>query len=123
MKEVTVKKRDLTEKLTANRAAHRAIFDEAVAGYQAMAEKLLEQHLAEVRAGKMKVVNVFLDVPEDHTRDYDRVLGMLEMSVADEVTLSQQDFAMYVQDDWSWKRQFLTSNSTYSGTAARALEG
>jgi hypothetical protein len=121
MQDVTVRKADLIEKITANREAHRAIFLEAVDGYRGLAEEMLQKHLAEVRSGQMKVVRVVLDAPVDHTRDYDRVLAMLGMSVDDQITLAQSDFAQYVLDDWSWKRQFLTSNSTYSGTAATQL--
>lgn len=122
MKDIKVTKAALIEKIQSNRDAHRAIFLEAVDGYRVMAEKILEQHLAEIRSGKMKVVFVTLPAPDDHTRDYDRVLAMLDMSVEEEITLSQADFAQYVQDDWSWKRAFLTSNSTYSATAGRLVD-
>lgn len=121
MEDVTVQKDKLLEKLRQNRDAHKAIFDEAMDGYAKEAEAQLQRHLDEVRAGKIKVISVHLPVPEEHTRDYDRAIQMVEMNVADQVKLSESDFAMYVMDDWSWKRQFLASNSTYSGTARASL--
>jgi hypothetical protein len=59
--------------------------------------------------------------PEDHTRDYDRVIAMLERHQGEAIDLLEDDFAMYVQDDWAWKAQFLASNSGYSGKAAEAV--
>lgn len=123
MQEVTVKKADLQKKVQENRAKHQQIFEEACEGYQAEAEKLLEQHLRRVREGKRRVVNVMIPVPVNQLKDYDRVLAMLEMSVADEITLNAHEFSQYVMDEWSWKGQFLTSNSTYSGTAQASIGG
>lgn len=122
MDRVTVKKDALLEALRTNREAHQGIFDEAVEGYQQEAERRLKAHLKEVRSGKMKQVAVFLDVPVNHTKDYDRIIKMVEMSVDDEIVLTQQNFSAFVMDDWTWKQQFLTSNSTYSATATRMLE-
>lgn len=121
MEDVTVQRDKLLEELRRNREAHKAIFDEAMDGYAKEAEAQLQRHLDEVRAGKIKVISVHLPVPEEHTKDYDRAIKMVEMSVADQITLDEHDFASYVMDDWAWKRQFLTSNSTYSGTARASL--
>lgn len=122
MESVTVNKSDLLEALNTNRDAHRAIFEEALAGYKTEAERLLEGHLAAVRSGKVRTVLVNLPMPEDHTRDYDRAIKMIEMSVDTEITIDETSFSQYVMDDWRWKRQFLTSNSTYSIAAAEMLD-
>lgn len=121
MEKVTVKKSVLLEKLQANRADHRGIFEEALDGYRDAALEILEGHIERVRQGKVEQIFVSLPMPEDHTKDYDRAIGMIEMSVDEEITLSEADFASYVQDDWRWKQQFLASNSTYSLSAAAAL--
>ena len=122
MKDITMKKSVLLEKLRENQKAHKAIFDEAVDGYKKQALALLEQHLRRIRDGKMIEVSVHLPVPENHTRDYDRVIAMMELDIAETVALSEGDFAQYVLDDWKWKRQFLESNKAYSLTAARMSE-
>jgi hypothetical protein len=121
MDKVTVKKNDLLAALRQNREAHRDIFEEACEGYQAEAIRLLEEHLQRIRQGKRVQVHVILPVPADHTKDYDRVIRMVEMSVDDEIDLEASDFASYVMDDWRWKRDFLATNSTYSASATRAL--
>jgi hypothetical protein len=38
---------------------------------------------------------------------------MMEWSQDDTVALTQSQFKQYVQDDWGWKDQWLTSNTAY----------
>lgn len=121
MKTVRVQKVSLTEQVRANRKQHHTIFLEAVEGYRRQAVQLLEGHIARIKSGKVQQVYVSLPYPVDHTRDYDRVLAMLDMEIGDTVELSEQEFAQYVMDDWAWKREFLATNSAYSVTAATTL--
>lgn len=51
--------------------------------------------------------------PENHLDDYDRVIGMLEFSVADKVELTATDFNAYVRNRWEWHSRFSMSNSAY----------
>jgi hypothetical protein len=118
---VKVNKADLLEALRVNREAHEGIYQEALEGYKETALAQLQKHLADVQRGAMKVISIMLPAPENHTRDYDRVIKMVEMSVDDELELDQTEFAQYVMDDWHWKRQFLASNSSYSATAQASL--
>jgi hypothetical protein len=39
---------------------------------------------------------------------------MLEMEIRSELEIDEQQFKMYVRDDWAWKGQFTTSNSAYT---------
>lgn len=121
MEDVTVDKLALLEAIRENRSKHRAIFEEAVAGYKDKALELLNGHIESVKSGRMTVIAVHLPVPEDHTKDYDRAIKMIEMSVGETIVLSELDFQNYVMDDWRWKQQFLTSNSHYSELAGAAL--
>ena len=54
-----------------------------------------------------------LDAPINQIKEYDRAIKMLEMSVDNDITLSEQEFAEYVLDDWHWKNQFTLTNSAY----------
>ena len=81
----------------------------------------MEGHIARIKAGKVVAVQVSLPQPENHTKDYDRVIKMLEMCVNDTVELDEHTFQCYVMDDWTWKRSFLASNSNYSGKAMAAM--
>lgn len=119
MEAINVKKTELLETVRANRAKHRQIFLEAQEGYRKAAIRELETMLDDAREGRVIRRSVRLLEPVDQTKDYDRVIRMLEMSQDDFIQLEEGDFAQYVLDDWHWKRQFLHANSAYSVTAAR----
>ena len=123
MDDITVDKGALLAILRENREHHRAIFEEALEGYRTRAVKELEAHVERIKIGKVERVSVNLPVPEDHTRDYDRVIRMLEMHLADQVVLDEHTFQNYVEDDWSWTRQFLMSSSPYSQRAEAERRG
>ena len=114
MKSVNVKKTDLLDKIKENRAKHRAIFEKAVKGYRKAVVAELEFMLDEARKGRRIKRQIELIEPMDQTREYDRVIRMLEMSTDDIIELSQQDFAQYVMDDWAWKQQFLSTTLPYT---------
>jgi hypothetical protein len=122
MENQKVDKAKLLAILRINRERHKAVFDEAVAGYKIQATKLLKEHLLRVQAGKNVRVHIVLTQPVNQTRSYDRIIGMLEMALAEEVELSEEDYQQYVMDDWSWREEFLTSNARYSSTASAMLE-
>lgn len=119
MKNTTVKKDELLAKVQENRENHQKLSGEARTGYRAALLDVLETGVAALKAGKDVDANhisgLLHDKPNDHTRDYDRVIGMLEMHTEDVVTLDARDFGRYVQDDWEWKDQWLASNASYSG--------
>jgi hypothetical protein len=119
MRPVRVKKTELLAAVKKNRDQHRAIFLEAVDGYKAEALRLLEEKVRLVKRSKLPAyVAISLYVPEDHTKDYDNAIAMFEMSVDEELEVDETSFNQLVRDDWQWKRQWLTSNSGYSVTAA-----
>ena len=122
MENQKVDKAKLLAILKQNREAHKAVFDEAMVGYKQQATKLLKEHLLRVQAGRNVRVHIVLTQPVNQTRSYERVIGMLEMALANEVELSEEDYQQYVMDDWSWKEEFLTSNARYSSTASAMLD-
>ena len=100
--------------LKQNREKHRAIFEEALAGYRAEAIRLLDEALQNAKDGKKINTHIRLVEPMDQTSDYDRVIRMVEMEVDDEVDLDEDGFRQYVMDDWHWKSQFLAANMGYT---------
>lgn len=116
MNTVVVDKTKLLEQLEANRDAHRDVFIEALAGYKAKVLELLEEKIERVRKNAVERVYIDLPMPEDHTEDYDRAIATLKWTLLDEVTLTIQEFDMYVRDSWGWKRQWTTSNSVYAAS-------
>jgi hypothetical protein len=101
--------------LTENRSKHRQVFEAAVEGYRTEAVRLLEDQISRILAGKVRKVYVVLPAPEDHTRDYNRVLRMLELDERSEVLLDESTFAQLVLDEWRWRQEFLGTASTYAG--------
>lgn len=118
---ILVKKQDLLKALKLNRDEHRSTFLEALDGYSKEAIKALNERVEDAKRNKRISLTFRLVQPEDHTRDYDRVIRMLEMSVSEELEITQDQFANFVMDDWAWSRQFYASNSTYSSKAATKL--
>jgi hypothetical protein len=112
---VTVKKSELLNELTKNRASHRETFIDAQKGYRVDVIAELDAMLADARSGKEIRRGISLVEPRDHTKDYDRAIRMLEMCTKDEVFISDSEFAQYVMDDWGWKRDFIQSTAQYTG--------
>ena len=108
-----IPKDDLLYRLRANRDVHRALFLKALSGYRKKAIEELDAAIERIKDGSPKNVYVSLRAPEDHTRDYDRVIEMVKMDVRSEIILSEDKFASYVQDDWTWKREFVASTTEY----------
>lgn len=119
MEKITVDKATLLSIIQGNRDRHREIFLEALEGYRAEALAALEEHIKALENGKTPEIKIFIDRPQDHTRDYDRVITMLNMHEGDKFTLSEADAAQYVLDDWNWKRQWALSNSGYVSAGTR----
>lgn len=113
MRTVTVNKEELLKSVRANRQHHRTVFLQAQEEFRKRAIEELEKRLADARDGKHFDQHLGMIEPVDRTDDYDRIISMLEMSVDDKIDLTQDEYAAYVMDDWSWKRQWLTANSTY----------
>lgn len=116
MQQVRVKKQELLVTLRKNRADHYKVFVEALEGYRVEAIALLEKSLLDAKAGKRIRQTISFTEPINQTKEYDRTIGMLEMSVDEEVVLSSNEYQNYVMDIWSWSGQFLMANAKYSKT-------
>lgn len=118
MKTVTVSKSALRAKIEENRSLHRKIFEEALDGWKKEVLAEVGRLYDSAKSGAFpKTVMVHLPRPDDHTKDFDRALQMIDMEIDTEVILSQGDFANLVQNQWDWMDMFLARNSRYSSTA------
>jgi hypothetical protein len=118
MRDIQVSKKELIEILETNKANHRALYDEACTNYLAAGAKELEKKLEQVRRGRMVSLLINLPVPEDHTRDYERVIAMLNMEKREEILLPEGDYQQYVQDDWAWRRAWAANTMSYTAAGA-----
>ena len=117
MKKVMIDKTELLKTVKANREKHHDVFLKALDGYQNTVIKTLEAMLDDAKKGLRYTTMKQLVQPVDQTREYDKVIRALEMSVDSVIELTEDEFSQYVMDDWNWKHQFLLSNSTYTSTA------
>lgn len=117
MRHIRLDRDEFVAKVQANRDNHRAVFDKAVEGYRGRWIEQLERRLHDVRRGRAIDQYFRLPEPEDHTDDYDRVLMMARMQLDDVIELTEDEFAMYVMDQWSWKNSFTSTTSRYVGRA------
>ena len=113
MDSVKVSKLELERIVQINRDKHGAEYAEAFSGYRMACISALEANLEAFRAGKAERIFINEHPPEDHTKDYERVLRMLAMSTEAEVTLSAESFEHYVLDDWQWRRVWSATNAKY----------
>lgn len=114
---------DLLTIIEENRTKHREVFEQALEGYRQEAQRMLEQHIKDLAAGKTPSIRIVISRPEDHTADYDRVIKMLQMSVDDIFELDDETFAQFVMDDWHWKRQWLSTSNLYAAGAVSQVYG
>lgn len=104
--------------IRANRDAHVAHLDEAIAGWRADLIEAIDAERARLadfrkraKAGRLRPRDMPFDIlgvrsAESHESDYAVAIRMLEMARADVVSLTETDFARYVLDQWDWRGQF-----------------
>lgn len=113
--EITVAKADVLKVLEENRAAHVAEYEKAYAGYRKAFVVEAEQILRDAKEGKAFQHNIKIPVPSSYAKDYDRVIGMLKMSMASHISLSSMEYMQYIQDEWNWKTGFSSTVMNYTG--------
>lgn len=114
MDTVTVDKAELLKTIRENRENHRQVFNDAVEVYREKMIAELDSMLEDAKAGRKIRRAISMPEPEDHTRDYDRVIKMLEMSVDSQIEIEEQEFNWYVMDQWQWNASFNTSTVAYA---------
>lgn len=110
---ITVKKSELLKTLKTNLETHKKDYKEAVEGFKKTAQEKLEEHLNILKTEGKVILTIGLVVPEEYSKEYERIIRMLEMSTAEEITISETQFSQYVMDEWNWKRNFSVSSQMY----------
>lgn len=114
MQEITVGVQQLLETLKENREKHRETFEEAVEKYRLKAIEVFEENIDHIKEGGQVRQGLFLPEPEDHTRDYDQAIQMLEWHETGSIKLSRIEFQQLVQDDWGWKQSWMQNTVSYA---------
>ena len=114
MQNVKVRKSDLMTVVESNRLKHIAEFDSAKKIFIEDAIAKLQDMLTTAQKNGRIIQNLGLTEPISYVQEYDTAIKMLQMSTEDVIELTQQEFQQYVEDQWSWKRNFVASTSIYN---------
>ena len=118
MNTMKVSKAALLTVLTQNRDAHFALYSKAYDNYRKFVVEELHKMLDDAKAGGPVRRHVNFTMPIDHTGDYDKLIGLFELSHDTVVELTLTEYSNYVKDDWSWSKTATAVNSTYAGVSA-----
>jgi hypothetical protein len=115
---------ELKKILEENRTKHEEIYNKAMEKYREAMEELQAfdssikkklEKLQEKYKGIAQGLQFFyqLPKPEKHLKDYDRIIKILSLETHEEIELTEQEVAMYVQNEWKWTETFNTTASNY----------
>lgn len=116
---VNVHRDRLLATLKENREKHGADYEQARVGYVAVTAKQIKEYLVRLAGGELLERAYLPNPPENHTKDYDFAIQMMEWSTDETIELTQTQFAQYVQDNWGWRDRWMVSNSAYMEIASQ----
>lgn len=116
-----IKKAELLAVLNKNLSEHREVFMEALDNYRKKLIAELESMIEKARSGARISHHISLVQPVDQTKEYQRAIRMVEMTTDEIVSLTEQEFANFVMDDWAWSNNFFATNASYSSKARTKL--
>jgi len=116
---------ELKKKITENRAQHVKDYEKAIVGWRKEFAKVMLEHADTCKALAEKVVDAPVDQvkydylslpeqPENHSKDYDRIIARLGMEQETKIYLKHSDFNKFVLDEWRWKEAFTNALSNYA---------
>lgn len=113
MQQVKIHKTRLLNKLEENLAKHKKEYDRAHYAWKKKVHIALANAFENAKNDVEYKVHFNLPEPISYEKHYIREIEMVEMSVDDEITLTQGEFNTLVMDEWSWKNSFVATTSQY----------
>jgi hypothetical protein len=110
---VRVKKSEVLVALRKNLTKHKEEYNVAAEQYRARAKEELTEKLKTIIDGKNISLHTNLSPPDNHTKEYERTIKMLEMCQDESVYITSHQFDCFIEDEWGWKESFMLKNSTY----------
>src|ERR1022692_1507745 len=92
----------LLEKVRSNRVVHNASFSVATAEFRKQALIRLDRIRHDLESGQTPSLYIDLPVPEQHLKDYDRAIRMLQDHTNSTIDLDEQGYMRLVDDVWNW---------------------
>jgi hypothetical protein len=113
---VNVKRVELLEALKKNLEIHRAEYKEALVDFKTRLLEDLEagaKHVADTTPAELAKFSVRINFPQNHEKDFEEVIEMLELSVDEHINLDSESFKAYFKNEWSWTHTFELMNASY----------
>lgn len=112
MNKVFVERSQLIDILSKNKAKHVETYQKALIGFKIKYQKVISDMLEKSHKNKF-IMRIALEAPFSHEQDYEKAIQMINLSVRNEIELTQKDFENYVLDNWSWSSHFFSNSSNY----------
>lgn len=112
--QTVISKERLVGIITENLKKHQEEYTSAIKGYYVVQADLYTALAAAARDG-VDGKPEYHRKPENHENDYKRILRMLEVTEATEISLDEKDFSRYVEDNWEWREMHMQSTAAYGG--------
>lgn len=107
-------KAKILETLRINAETHKKEFKELLEKNTEHVKTEIQKVAQSVGYPDLTQVNAALRAkPTDHSRDYERMIKILEMTTQEEIELTGSEFERYIEDEWDWKDTFLSNKMTY----------
>lgn len=114
MKQVTIEKEKLLEKLKENREIHEKEYTELHNAYLDSVISGLKELLEEAeKRPTSPTTGLHLHVPRSYLKEYDMVIGMLEFSEEEAFQITQDEYKKFILNEWEWTGMFDSMKATY----------
>jgi hypothetical protein len=116
MNAIKMNRLELLGLVQANKVKHIAEFEESVEDYKKLVLQFSTANLKLAKTASLeefKKIKSLPSAPVSYETSYARAIRMLELSVDEIIEVEEDVFNQLVLDEWSWKRSFITANSTY----------
>ncbi len=110
---VKIDKAALIERVKENRDRHDREYQEAVGGYKSRLVFVLTRMLEAAKRKEDVDHTIDMEVPQDHSGEYEKALSIMEWEQNDTLHLSVTEFERYVLDAWPWKKHFTEVHASY----------
>lgn len=113
---IKVSKKVLLQEIMHNRHQHDNSSKKALQIYKQQAEQALRNRLNDIESSNIEPEKYLLfdmQCPVSYVEQYDRIIDMLNMSTDTEITLSEEQFRQWVEDNWYWKKAWKKVSGSY----------
>lgn len=116
---VKINKENLIEILKKNAKSHQEKYEKAYKNWVIAYKEMLEKLTKKAEKGKpIPFHKIKLDKPKSYLASYEETIGMLELSVEENIVLTQNDYRQFVLDKWSWTNEFAFSSASYNSSSS-----